>query len=144
MLDEWEKGLSTLGGALVPKKSHWTLVGFQWKHDHWKYLMSDDTPGNILMRDPISQELKNIKKLQPSDAHKTLGIFLAGDSNNKEQIKSLRAKLQKYTQCLKSRIISKLNTVHALWSTVMKTLEYPLLACNIDEHTWKSIVAPAI
>jgi hypothetical protein len=47
VVNHWEGGLLTTGGALVPSKSYWYLTDFIWKTDHWSYATITDIPGDI-------------------------------------------------------------------------------------------------
>ena len=40
-LDHWEGGLRATGGAIVPAKSHWYFVDFQWRKGKWSYSCFD-------------------------------------------------------------------------------------------------------
>ena len=43
----WENSIRAMGGALVPAKSYWYLIGFQWANGVWKYRPRTLLPGNI-------------------------------------------------------------------------------------------------
>ena len=51
-LDHWEGGLRATGGAIVPEKSYWYLVDFQWKQGEWRYAMKEEAPAMVYVRDP--------------------------------------------------------------------------------------------
>jgi hypothetical protein len=48
-LDEWEGLIHATGGALVPSKSFWYLVDFQWDGTDWIYRDTADMPASILV-----------------------------------------------------------------------------------------------
>lgn len=50
-MDRWEGGLRASGGALVPNKSFWYLIDFQWSEDKWQYWDEDEMPGGIQIWD---------------------------------------------------------------------------------------------
>ena len=91
VVDHWEGGLRTTGGALRVDKSFWYLIHFIWENNQWKYATKDQQPGNLDVRG-VSGTREHLSRLEPSQAKETLGVFLAMDGNNKAQIKHLRAK----------------------------------------------------
>ena len=143
-IDDWDDTLYITGGALVPDKSFWTMIAFEWRNDGWRYLTSSELPGELNMKDPVSRNNTIVERIEPSEARETLGVFLAGDGNNKEQIKALREKSFKYAQCVKAGFISKYDVNHALRTTIMKSLEYPILTTDISNEKWNYILSPAI
>ena len=56
-LNHWEGGLCTLGGALVPSKSHWYLVNFKWTNGSWKYCSTAYELGGITMQDHLGNRV---------------------------------------------------------------------------------------
>lgn len=140
----WDDALYITGGAIVPEKSHWTMISLTWKNDKWIYQSKEDLPGDIMLKDPMSRIPKPIKRLKPHKAEETLGVYLAGDGNNKQQIGKLLKKSQVFAQCVKTGRISKYDMNAALRTTVLKTLQYPILATNINENNWNRIMSPAV
>jgi len=91
-LSLWEQGLCTTGRvALVPERSFWYLIDFQWQCSKWKYMTYKTEPGELLMKDHTQQE-KPIQCLLANAAQCTLGVYLAPDGNNKTQIQILLQK----------------------------------------------------
>jgi len=46
----WEQGLHATGGSLVPQKSFWYLIDFQWQGCEWRYAVYATEPGELLMK----------------------------------------------------------------------------------------------
>lgn len=142
--DDWDDVLHLTGGAIVPSKSYWTLVDFKWENDRWKYKKISDAPGELYLKDPNMRNPTSIKRLEPSDVEEMLGVFLAGDGNNKKQIKKLRQKSILFSQCMKDGSISRYDANYTLCSIIIKTLEYPLLAINLNKIQWTHVTSPAV
>ena len=53
-----------------------------------EYSSIEDQPGELYVRG-VSGNLEHLARLEPSEARKTLGIFLAMDGNNSDQIHHL-------------------------------------------------------
>ena len=50
-LDTWEGALRATGGAIVPEKSFWYLIGFQWTEGKWQYKDEQMAPATLLVKD---------------------------------------------------------------------------------------------
>ena len=86
-LNTWEGGLRATGGAIVPEKSHWYLIDFEWTQGRWRYASQKDKPADLYVRDAWGNQQK-LQCLKPSEAKRTLGVRLAPDGNNREEATS--------------------------------------------------------
>ena len=50
-LNTWEGVIRATGGAIVPAKSFWYLVGFKWHEGQWAYKDEDDAPAVLSVKD---------------------------------------------------------------------------------------------
>ena len=64
------------------------------------------------------------------------------DGNNKEEINKLRHKTEEFAKQVRTGVINKWDAWYAITSTIMKTLEYPMLATTITETEWDFIMQP--
>jgi hypothetical protein len=64
------------------------------------------------------------------------------DGNNKEEIIKLRNKTEEFAEQLRTGIINKWDAWYAITATIMKKLEYPMLATTITEKEWEFIMHP--
>ena len=64
------------------------------------------------------------------------------DGNNKEEIIKLRKKTEEFAEQLRTGMINKWDAWYAITATIMKTLEYPMLATTITEEEWDFIMRP--
>ena len=81
VVDYWEGGLRTTGGALRVDKSFWYLIDFIWRNNEWQYASSEDSPGELSVRG-VSGEREHLERVEPSEARETLGVYLSMDGNN--------------------------------------------------------------
>jgi ribonuclease HI len=144
VVDHWEGGLRTTGGALVPSKSYWYLIDFIWTGKEWKYASLEDVPGDITIRSVDGSGRETLKRHEVDHAEETLGVFLAMDGNNVKECKKLREKANEYAACIRSGFISRDDAVVALHSTIMKSLEYPMAAITLTKKEWDYIMAPIL
>jgi len=84
----WEGLLKASGGALVLEKCFWYTIKFQWSNNKWTYMNQEQLPAKLKLQEETGQ-LVTITCLKPSEAHRTLGVQLAPDGNNKEEAKYL-------------------------------------------------------
>ena len=50
-LNTWEGCICATGGAIVPSKSFWYLIGFKWKEGVWTYKNDLEAPATLTVRD---------------------------------------------------------------------------------------------
>jgi hypothetical protein len=63
---------------LVPEKTFWYLIDFQWKNGEWSYKYAKDCPGKVFAND-IFENRTELQRVEPNIAEETLGILLAPD-----------------------------------------------------------------
>ena len=138
----WENGSRASGGALVPKKSWYSLVDFVWTDGEWKYGTNMGDAEIKVMNAEGSREKLEI--LEVDEAKRMLGVFLAVDGNNKTQVEEMRKIADLWYEKVRVGHLTRYDAWMALNSTVMKTLEYPLLALTLTEEECKKIMAPIL
>jgi hypothetical protein len=139
----WEGGLRVTGGALRVDKSRWYLIDFVWCGNRWHYASKRDVPGYIFVRD-ANGHTKLLARLEPHEANETLGIFLSMDGNQQAKVSSLRRKTAAFAKQIRTGMLQQDEAWHALHSTIMKTLEYPMDAINLNRKQWDYVMAPLL
>jgi PIN domain nuclease of toxin-antitoxin system len=129
-IDTWEFSLKTTCGAIVPEKTVWWLVSFQWTGSSWSYVSLQDSPGELYVNN-INNQRKPIKRLEAHQAYKTLCIFLAPDGHLEDQYQKMLYAAIKWADNLRTGNISKQEVWTALQSTILRTLSYPLPALRL-------------
>ena len=71
------------------------MIGFKYENNHWKYSSKANLPGNIKM----NQNRKEIEVecIELSEAREMLGVLLASNGNNKEEVEKLKGKVQTFS-----------------------------------------------
>ena len=138
----WEKCTELSGGCLVPSKSWWTIVDFTWNKGRWSYA-SDFEEASLRIKS-VTGQLEDLRLLSPFEAQKMLGVWLAPDGNNTKQIAEMRDITTKWAEKVRTGTIDKRDSWQALTKTVLKKLEYPLVALNLTEKECRHIMAPAL
>jgi hypothetical protein len=144
-LTAWEGGIRTTGGAIVPEKSHWYLIEFGWKDGQPFYQPVAHTPGQLQVRNSDGI-LQSLRRLEPWEAERTLGVRLAPDGNMDAQMKYMENKASEWAERIRTGHLPRHLTWLAWKTTISKTLEYPLPVTTLSQAQCKkltSIVAKA-
>ena len=128
---------------MVPSKSYWYLINFYWKNGVWAYRPISDMPGNISIWG-VDGVRVTLERLKPSEARKTLGVFIAMDGNWREQIHQLKEKTVKFTEQLRTGFVQPNKAWYAFNAMVQKSVEYPMEATYIDKASWEEIMKPMV
>ena len=82
-------------GCLRPDKCWWYYIDFKWDaNGKWKYKKVRDTPGSIEI--PDEKQIPRIIKRQVTNiGTEGLGVYLAPDGTNTQQLETMIQKAQK-------------------------------------------------
>jgi hypothetical protein len=144
VVDHWEGGLRATGGALVADKSYWYLIDFEWKGNKWKYRKKDAMPGEIDIRSVDGASRIPLRRFEAAHAEETLGVFLAMDGNNTAETDKLLGKSKEFAECIRTGRMTRTDAWYAFNFTVMKTLEYPMVATTLTEDEWNKVMSPLL
>lgn len=140
-VDLWEGMIKATGGALVIEKSCWWLIDFEWQEDgSWKYKQS---PGELSAKD-ASGAIKQFKRLTAQQAFETLGIYLSPDGNDEAAVEELKKKAKRWADKIRTCFLRSDEAATALFTTIYKTLEYPLAALCLTEEECDDIMRPVL
>ena len=128
MISRWNGLLCVTGGDLAPEKSHWYLVELFWKNGHWQYKTVDDSPGELWLPGSLSP-IEQREVSQPAEA---LGILSCPDGNMSDKVSHLQSKVSLWTENVRNRRIAPEVAWYCLNSTIMRTIEYPLVATTFS------------
>jgi len=117
-LDLWEGLLKVTGGAIVPFKSFWYLIDFEWKEGKWAYKSSSEAPATLTVKD-LNGECHTLTHLEPHEARHSLGVQSAPDGNNKEQVEYLWGLSEEWREKIRTGHLSKHNAWMALTTRIM-------------------------
>jgi len=138
----WEALLSATGGALVPEKCFWYMVGFEFQGSKWKYLTG---------KAPLPLEVQNangklvaIPQLAVTEARRTLGVRVAPDGNNKAELEHLMQIASTWFTAMKAGRITHEAAAFSLRQIVLKQLTYPLVTTTLTEAECSTIMKPIL
>ena len=146
MLDYWEAALRATGGALAHEKSYWTLIDFRWdgKTNAWRYRRQSHTPGDLTLPLGPNRTPTPIPRLEASEACEFLGAMTRPDGNQSNQFRFLLSKAKKWADAIRTKHISKHDGWYCLNNTILKTLEYPLMATTMTRKQCKALMTPIL
>ena len=81
-----------------------------------------------------------LPRLEPEEAAKTLGVYMAPDGRMDEEIEYLTEKATDFTAAIRGRGPGTRNDFWIAYNhTISKTMEYPMPASTINEQQWREI-----
>ena len=138
-LATWEGLISATGGALAPEKSYWYLIDV---NPDGSYNTKADSPGDLILNnkgDPVV-----IERLDVSEAKESLGIWTRPDGAMDNEVAVLKDKARKWADSVRTKRISPTEAWYSVNSTIMKTIEYPLMATCICRKDMQDIMRPIL
>jgi hypothetical protein len=115
-----------------------------WTGKCWGYATKKDVPGAVSINtiDDSGQDI--LTQYEASEAPKTMGLFLAMDSNNKKETQYSREKAKEFVDHVRTGFLSCEDATYALHHTVMKILKCLMAATTMNELKWDYIMAPIL
>jgi len=142
-IETWENSLKITCGVIVPEKTVWWLIHFEWEGTSWRYASSLERPGKIQVND-IAGNRKTLTRLNADQAYETLCVYLAPDGNSAAQFAKLLSLSTKYADAMRTGHISKNEAWLAVITTIWCSLSYPLAALRLTKPQWEEIMAPIL
>jgi hypothetical protein len=131
-IDTWEGIIHATGGQLEPSKTYWYLINFNWTKGKWQYSTIDETPSHITMQN--QQSPIQLKRLEVSEARRTLGVRLAPDGNNQAEFLYLRDECNQWADRIRSGMVQRKYAWQAFSSTIWAKVVYALPATTFSQQ----------
>ena len=139
-LSLWEGMLRSTGGALAPHKSYWYLVEVVWRNGGWTHSTAQKQPGDLFLKNGSFQ----VQRLEPHQSREALGIQTRPDSNMADEKRYLKSKVQTWVESIRTKRLNREEAWCCFNVTIMKTLEYPLLATTFTQKDVNDIMRPLL
>ena len=138
VVNAWERAAKVTGGAIAPLKCWWYLVFFEWDDkNNWFY--GHNSMHSLSARD-AANNLHELQHLLPHQAQEMLGVHIAPDGNNNDQVKTLLTKAKGYSE----RMRTNFSYSHEAWvgmtHVAMKSLDYCLPATTMTQQECDKIM----
>lgn len=138
----WEGLLKATGGALADDKSYWYLIEMEKKRGKWQYKTNPKTQDDLFLNNrgnPVK-----VKRLDTDNAQEALGIKQRPDGAMDDEVEYLESKAIEWAEAVRTKKLSKREAWHCLNSTIMKTIEYPLVATTFSRKQIDQIMQPIL
>ena len=116
----WERCAIVSGGAVVPSKSWYGLVDFEWINEEWRY--ASDMKEFELLGKNSNGDASQLKLLAPHEAKRMLGVFLAIDGSKDVQVRHMRQGAAEWYDKVRTGHLTHSDAWLALTTNIMKTL----------------------
>ena len=100
--------------------------GTKWVHTH-----NEDLAGKLFLQSKYGGEQEEIRRLQPDEAHKTLGCHISVDMSQKKQFDIVKDMILTWTRKIRSSPLSNEDRLYAYKSILEKKLLYVLPTCSL-------------
>lgn len=139
-LDIYVGGVAATGGTVHPVKTKWYLVEFKFDKSGRLHYVDNEARLTVSTR----HGRQEIERLPTSAASRILGVHLAPDGNQRDQVLAMRRKTETWADRVRSGHIQRQDAWHYLQTTIKRSLLYPLLATTLTEKDCVHIEAPAL
>ncbi len=145
MAQTWERLLFCSGGALELSKCSYYIVYWKWLNGLPQMLSTDEvrSQGAISLTSGNGKTPISIKQRDVSEAHKTLGVWLAPNGDDSAQADYLRSKAATTAHLIISSNFTKSDTFLAYHCCWIPSICYSLGTSAMDSKTLKSVQGPA-
>ncbi|CAJ1946957.1 unnamed protein product [Cylindrotheca closterium] len=101
-------------------------------------------PDHPLQIPGLTGKLEALRRLEPDEAEKTLGVMLAPLEDQHAHVAHLKSIAKKWAEQVRLGHLHKYDVIPLIKTTVMKSLEYPMVLTTLDAATWVSIMSPVL
>lgn len=98
--DHYNRYLWTSGCGLQWLKNKFCLTDYVWKQNKWEQGTIKETPGNLILKDYETGEIRPCLRKQLSQAHKNLGILMDLAAKSTAQCDALVNTMTAMTQAI--------------------------------------------
>ena len=136
MLELWDELMEVNGAAIAPDKCWWYLIDFVWTGGQWKY-KNGRTTHTLHVRDKDGI-ITDLEYLNFSKAMQMVGVYLAPDGNQRQQLQVLQTKAKTWATLIRQSPLDDAAVWTAMNQTIIKGIEYPLAATTLTEPQLES------
>ena len=144
-LQLWSGGVRATGGAINPEKSFWWLIDFSFDSSsgQWRFRRKATLPGELQL-EGLTGRMESLRRLQPDEAERTLGVMMAPLDTGAPQLGALKALAKEWSDSLRPQCVVAYDVFPLIRTTVMKSLEYPMPLTTLSQKEWLDIISPIL
>ena len=141
--------LRATGGALSLEKSYWYLIEVIRKDGTWTFSTVQDSPGNIQLNavkeDGSPWEAERLEPRRKVDeAKEMLGIWACPDGLMSKEKAEIIKSVRTWCDRLRTTKVNRHEAEYCLRSTIMRIIEYPLMATTFSKKDIHEIMSPLL
>jgi hypothetical protein len=144
LAQNWERLLFSTGGAIYMQKSHWYPISWIWTNGVPHLASIRSTPEGLQLTTGYGTTLTEVPRIEPTQAFRTLGVYIAGSGNQAKQAKVLRSYSEVYKDSLQSAFLSPTEAYCSYMTFLRPKLTYPLPCSSLTQKQCRTIQAPAL
>jgi hypothetical protein len=95
------------------------------------------------MRD-LASEMAILRRLQPDEAARTLGVMMAPRETGSAQLLALQEKTTAWASSLRPQHLLRHDVIPVIKTTLMKSLEYLMPVTTLGKKDWVAALSPAL
>ncbi|CAJ1956165.1 unnamed protein product [Cylindrotheca closterium] len=106
----WSGGIWATGGAINPEKSFWWLIDFEWdaRNGQWRFRRKcSAAPEFDLMIPGLYGDIEPLRRLEPDDSERTLGVMVSPLENHNAQEAQLVSIAKEWAKQLRPHLLHK-------------------------------------
>jgi len=139
----WHRLLQATGGELVPEKCFWYLIDFKWTNKEWQYKSLQELMGQLSIKQGSAGKII-IPHLKADEAHRTLGVRIAPDGNNRAEAQHLTGMAIEWAKHMASAHLTRAEAEFSLQQVLLPKLTYALQATTFGEQQCMEIMKPVL
>src|SRR5210317_979062 len=143
----WSDGIRTTGGSINPEKSFCWLLDHQFDRQQGTWRLKKRStllPNAKIQIRGLSREFEELRRLEPGDSERTLGVMLAPEENKPAQAAHLRKIAQQWVANFRPVHLLRSDVLPLLRTTILKSLEYPMVVTTLNQKEWNKIMWPVL
>lgn len=147
LAQEWERLLYSTGGALNLQKCFWFLLSWKWEQGKAKLQSQSSFPAQLTMTSGADPNPTVIKRIEPTDTFRTLGVHVTPDGTSKGAFTILQDIALNYASILTGTHVTRQEALTTYIQYILPKLRYqpPLLALTLKQcDTLQSIILKAV
>jgi hypothetical protein len=87
---------------------------------------------------------ETLRRIEPNQAGKTLGILMAIDGNETSQFVRMKTAAADWASVVKSSFLRQNNLLPMISATIQKTMEYPMVVTTFSRQKWDEVIRPIL
>ena len=131
--------LFAAGHRLALQKCCYYLSGYKREGTKHRHALIHELPGELHLREVFGGALKKVKRLQPFQAHRTLGNYLAINGRQDAQMRFLRKQVENWVRRIKLSSLTKSNRLLAYFGYLVPSLTYRLATSCLTYKQCKTL-----